>query len=321
MQVDPIGAYGVPVSNHMHTFSNMQPGSTMKPSILRGTFPGSNCISPNLTGKNPNGWGAMPDKALYWMPALKSTNLPAPGWVNPEDVLVYYRNAGVDPDDIVPFDQDYSFRAGDPNATDEQESVTMEWSCVANRDDDDADDNEVNFGPVIPPNCPMYFDEAQQRPYQLRLVVYFPNCVHFPSATRPNGQWVPTKWKYATFEQGEPGEPYNWACVDEPGLDYDAIPQVQIGFRWPLGLARGVVPDTSLPSQWDLSSLRVASDATGQPGGITGHADFMSGWSTAQLSKLVKTCFWGEERPVEAGYGPQNCGAINDTLGPFYGEN
>lgn len=323
MQVDPIGAYGVPVSNHMHTFSNMQPSSTVKPVQLRGTTPGSQCISPNLAGKaGQETLGAMPDKSLYWMPALKSSNLPAPGWINPSDVLVYYRNAGVDPDDIVAFDQNFSFRAGDPGATKPQKSLKMEWSCVANKDDIN-DDNEVNFDQVIPPTCPMYFDGDPLKPYALRLVVYFPNCIDRSSGStdQQTGQWTPTRYTWAEFNPEPPEEPYNWECVDEPGVaNYDAIPQVQIGFRWPLGAASGVLPHQSLPTEWDLSSLSLSSD-DGKTPGITGHADFMSGWSTAQLATFMRVCFWSPQATPSNRYGPQNCGAINDSLGPFWGQN
>src|SRR5690606_4853389 len=89
-----------------------------------------------------------------------------------------------------------------------------------------------------------------------------------------------------------------------------AIPQIQVGFRWHLNPAMGIVTDPANNTQWDLSSLMVASDMTAsQHHGVSAHADFMSGWSDDVLQDLMKTCYWSPSHNP-AGTGPRHCGAI-----------
>jgi hypothetical protein len=189
-----------------------------------------------------------------------------------------------------------------------QEPFIMDWSCVANRVDDL--ENEVNIGPQIPETCPKYFEGDEENPYMLRLVVYFPNCVDLSEFDIVNGQWRPRNSTYAVKIDDPSHElRFGWRCAD-PG--YVPIPQVQIGVRWPLNAADGIVTDPEDNTQWDLTSLKLTSDMMiGQDDGISGHADFMSGWSDEQLLELMKTCYWDEDHGGYHG-SPRNCGAIGD---------
>ncbi|MGI8680785.1 MAG: hypothetical protein ACR2JO_01360 [Mycobacteriales bacterium] len=121
-----------------------------------------------------------------------------------------------------------------------------------------------------------------------------------------NGQWKPVNPEYSA-DIGGVGR-YTHGCTTPL---YTPIPQVQVGFRWALRPGMGVTDAAGDPTSWNLSSLRLASDAAGQPGGITAHMDFMSGWSTAQLTTLMKACYWdGQHTPP--GAGPTNCGTIGN---------
>jgi hypothetical protein len=248
----------------------------------------------------------IPDLSSYWAPALKSTNLSPMPWISPDKVLVYYRNAGVDPDTIRPFLQAFSFRAGDPDATlsSPQPARVLDWSCVAPKPDGAL--SVVNSQSTIPLTCPKWRGPGMTNPYSLRLHVYFPNCIKFSTAVTVHGQWQPVDYAYAADIVSPPGV-YTKYCAD---AGYDAVPQVQVGVRWLLTAGTGITTKVGDPSKWDLSSLKVASDdSAGQDDGVSAHADFMSGWSTAQLDTLMKTCFWsGTHTP--AGTGPRNCGTI-----------
>lgn len=255
-----------------------------------------------------------------WVPSLRSTNLsvfPRP-WIDPETVLIYYRNAGVDPDTVNPFDQRFSYRAGDPTATltDQQGPREMDWSCVANQIEG-AGPNEVEFGQTIPESCPVWHGDASdpdnRSPYMVRLVVYFPNCVK--DHTIENGQWKPTAPEYAVnIPNPDPETPEITKYCATTG--YEPIPQVQIGFRWPLDLDSGITKVQNDSTRWDLTSLRLSSDdpLADQDDGVTGHIDFMSGWSTNQLADLMATCYTDESLGA-----PRNCGAVHAA--PYYDQN
>lgn len=258
------------------------------------------CNSPNLPLD-----GTQPDRSEYWSPSLYSTNNAANTWATPSSVLIYYRNANVAPDDIVAFDRNFSIKAGISDATVDQRSDRIRWSCVAAKHQGGSS-NEIKFGATIPNSCSKYLDGDTTNPFFLRLVVYFPNCVNFQSVDTSNGQWKPVNPQYSG-DIGGTGK-YTHGCKT---AGYTPIPQVQVGFRWALRPGMGVTDAAGDPTSWNLSSLRLASDTAGQPGGITAHMDFMSGWSTTQLTTLMKACFWdGQHMP--AGAGPINCGTIGN---------
>lgn len=298
-QIDPIEHYGEPTSPHMHSFVG-EPGPTniLQPSVLRGD-PVDDCNSPSLPAPD----GSQPDKSQYWAPSLYSTNKPAV-WARPSSVLIYYRDANVAPDSIVPFDRNYSIRAGKSDATVDQPADRIRWSCVAAKHQGGSP-NEIKFGATIPGTCSKYLDGDTTNPFFLRLVVYFPNCVNFDDVDTSNGQWKPRNPGYA-IDNGGLDKKYTHVCTDPL---YTPIPQVQVGFRWALKAGLGITDAPGDPTSWDLSSLGISSDAAGQPGGITAHIDFMSGWTTTQLATLMKACFWtGAHLPP--GVGPTNCGTI-----------
>jgi hypothetical protein len=317
-QIDPIEHFADPSSPHMHAFAAYEtPFDSQTPAILRAADP-NDCLSPDLTqfGGDP-----VPDLSSYWAPALRSITLTPTEWIEPAAVLVYYRNAGVDPNTIVPFDEDFSYRAGNPSATlsNPQSDSVMQWSCVAHQVE--GVDNEINFGVTIPATCPKYLgDPEDDNPYMLRLVVFFPNCINFGDVTEENGQWKPNDAEYAVdIDDPDPEEQFTKHCSSE---GYNPIPQVQIGYRWPLEAGSGIPTDPANNTQWDLSTLRLASDmgaSMDQLHGVTGHIDFMSGWSTTQLTELMKTCYWDSSHGGYSG-SPRHCGAIGDAA-PFYGEN
>lgn len=261
------------------------------------------------------------DHSEYWAPSLHSTNSTPSPWIAPSSVLIYYRNAGVDPNTIVPFDPRFSLKAGDPDATEEgtgeQTPEVMRWSCTSDTPKG-IKNSQVNFQATIPTYCPkvQFGDDGHRYPYYLRLVVYFPNCVSFDAAGGfvRHGEWIYNQTAYSTNIHDETKQ-WTRACTD----NLVPIPQVQIGFRWALNSTDGITNDPLDTTQWDLSSLRLSSDMDGQPGGISGHVDFMSGWTAEELSDLVKQCFWQDDTHPgghPGGMGPQNCGAIGDGTPP-----
>jgi hypothetical protein len=70
---------------------------------------------------------------------------------------------------------------------------------------------------------------------------------------------------------------------------------VQIGARWPITSAPVILVDGVL--SYDLSHFQPASDGVTMDGmttgrnGMTGHADFMSGWTQTDIDALVQACY------------------------------
>jgi hypothetical protein len=323
VQVDPYGAYGDLESMHMHSFSAWEnPNAFQKPVDLR-TGPVNECDSPDVDGE-----GSMPtihDKSSYWVPALYSTNPSTTVWADPSDILVYYGSAGVDPNTVEAFPQNFTFRAGDPTATldDPQDTDRVKWSCVAAAPRGVT--NEVNKGPTIPHTCPKtltyeHNGQTVTRPFMLRLIVQFPSCINLNLGSVENGQWNPDDregigWAYPEANLDEEAE-YPLHCADP---DMTPIPRVKIGYRWPLSSSIGITTYMVTPNTWDLTSLKVASDMLNmQNDGVSAHADFMSGWSTGQLEDLMENCYWDEHHGGTVG-APRNCGFIS-TGDEYYDE-
>lgn len=327
LQVDPLSDWGAPPSLRYHTFSGSEtPHAELTPAELRAVTEPNECNSPDLTDSSDGEFGLVLDKSQYWAPALRAITVTPKDWIDPEVVLIYYRNAGVDPNTIQPFDQDLTIRAGDPAATDPQNPWEVEWSCVAPDGADRSAGNEVNFNQRIPNWCPKTFDDDEdpltpEVPFYLRLVVYFPNCIDFGRVTERNEQWLPDEPKYAEVVGGAEFK----QCPVRTGWTCEPVPQVQIGYRWPMEEIAGIVTRVGHPNHWDLSALKLASDGAGQTRGVSAHADFMSGWSDADLDVLMRTCFWDADHYVgdpdpPSTYGPRRCGAIGNEA-PDWGEN
>jgi hypothetical protein len=294
----------------MHTFAgHINPTKDQKPEDLRADgVESTNCNGPDL------GEFEQFDLSSYWVPAVYSDNLtPSPCspacWVTPEVILTYYRNAEIDPNSMRPFPQEFSMRAGIPMSEEVQSSEILDWSCVADKDfETPGHPNEVNFGQVMPDHCPKFLDQQTgaghpnpDSAFYLRLVVYFPDCVNFDSADTPNGQWVPQDFHYGvTAVTGS----YPKVCGED---GEDPMPQVQIGYRWPLNSSIGITTDPSDSTLWDLTSLHSSSDMEEGGRGQGAHADFMSGWSDAQIEGLMEQCFFSGNPYT----GPQKCGAIH----------
>lgn len=320
-QIDPIGDYGHVPSMHLHTFAGHDnPDASQTPADLRQTT--ALCNSPDLSNQDPNDptLGVVPDLSSYWAPTLFSTNLPTVEPIAPAYVLAYYRNSGIDPDKMEAFPENYSTVAGDKTATLDKPQATdhVEWSCVAH--DDPAGPNEINFGATIPASCPRYLG-SPDNPFYLRLVVYFPDCVDMEHVILRNGQWVSDYQEYqeelpAPEQDADHGITHH--CAPAEGRTVTPIPQVQVGFRWPLTAAEGLTSTPGVSSAWDLTSLKVSSDDVthNQAHGVSAHIDFMSGWSDAALSKLMHTCFWSSAHHTggvaDPGIGPNHCGYVAD---------
>ena len=296
-KIDPIVNYGG-TSMHMHTFVGAgNPSSTMQPEDLQDQVAHpTSCNGPIMAG--------ITDDSAYWVPSLFAADLtPNPNGIKPNGGLIYYRNAGVDPQSIHAFPHQLVMIAGDAAATHDQPDEQVVWSCVSPRHD--SDQHELNFSPEIPQTCPM--QNAHGDPYTLRLVVYFPNCINKNGSVDPHtGQYKPDTKHYATIDHSIPGEEYPAHCTT-PG-EYP-IPQLQVGFRWPLNAAEGLNPDPTDSALWNLRPMRLASDnmpldGGGQSGihGMPAHVDFMSGWTQHDLDYLVDNCFTP----------PHNCGIITD---------
>lgn len=322
-KVDPIVAWDDEPTDHMHTFAASDdpgPYKKMKPSELRAGAE-NECESPDLGEIDPS-LPYIPDKSSYWTPALTSTNIIPKEWTDPLAILIYYRNAGVDPDTIHAFPQDLAIVAGDAGATltNKQSRVVMDWSCVAPQVGGGVS-NEVEFNKVIPASCPKELvnptDPTDRSYFRLRLVVYFPNCVNEEAYYRDHfmTKILDEDVSYAEDISSPPGE-WTKECKVEGEVP---IPQVQVGFRWELNTQMGVKSLLGDSSKWDLTSLKISSDnGADQEDGVSAHTDFMSGWSTSEIDTLMKTCFWSA---AKGGIGPNKCGAIAEDTGPWYGQN
>lgn len=268
--VDPIVSPGVTPSAHLHVFFG-QAGitSTTSPLNLRNRATNT-CISVS----NPlNPTVQLVDNAAYWVPALYTT--PAETTMQqPWYAFAYYRNAGKDPATIQPFPANLEMVAGDSHATAPQ-PAHVDWYCISQTE-------RTTPQATIPASCPVA--NSVGYPYALRADVIFPDCWDGVS-TPPN--YTP----HMAYAVPNPDTTSRWATVCPTG--YTPIPQVQIDARW---LLKKFPTDGTT---YDLTGATLSSDSA--PGGLTIHADFLSGWTVAELADLVTNCF--HVTP------PINCGA------------
>jgi hypothetical protein len=245
------------------------------------------------------------DKAAYWVPALYTS----PGEqeidrIQPEVMLVYYRNAGLDPELVQPFPQNLRMIAGNAHPDEPTNPGRFEWSCVR---DKDYQLHEENFGQTIPETCrhEVWSDPNEPDPrWSLRLRVYFPACWNgsdnYLDHTAHMRDSLPIAFPpSSTIAQTCDG-------VGDPGhLNWTPIPQLQVGVRWPLE-DQGLEIDGN---HLVLDPLHLATyvDDDDDVHGNTAHADFMSGWTNDDIEALIDKCYHDESRGA-----PQNCGTIGD---------
>lgn len=289
--VDPIAAPGVATSAHLHQFFGAGGmTSTTTPADLRARTTNYCPVSvtdPADTTK------VLPDNSSYWFPALYTTPAKTTA-VRPYYVLSYYRNAAIDPQTIQAFPQDLSMIAGNARAVVPQLSH-VSFDCVASTTD------RTLAQPTIPTTCPVQNQAVPAKAYLLRLIITFPDCLG-------SGAALPNFTSSMTYSIDNPAYPLTskWPKICPVG--YTPIPQIDVGARWPL---------TSFPSvagAYDLSTASLASDLMTNPdgsisgaNGTTAHADFMSGWTTAQIDDLIANCY--HVTP------PINCGAFGNGTG------
>lgn len=289
--VDPIVMHGMSMSAHLHQFfgaGGITPYTT--PADLRART--SNYCPVSVTDPAAP-TQVIPDNSAYWFPALYPTNAKTTP-IRPFYQLSYYRNAAIDPKTIQPFPQDLSMIAGDSRALLPQQSHVA-WSCVASSTDKTPD------LATISPTCPVQNLAVPAKAYILRLIVTFPNCLGAGGA-------LPNFTPAMTYSIDNPAYPNTskWPKICPGG--YTPIPQIEIGARWPMILF------PSAAGRYDLSQATLASDLVTNPdGSITGasgttaHADFMSGWTTAQIQDLITNCYYVTP--------PINCGAFGNGNG------
>lgn len=286
-QIDPVVHYGENPAGHVHQFFG-QPDVTefSTPGSLRADVTLTKCNGP-VDPRDPSGTTTLADKSSYWVPALYPTKDKAAGTeIKPDLALIYYRNEGVDPLAIQPFPEDLSFVGGSSMARSRQDKTVIQWSCVGKKLDGQAD--QVGFGSTIPPSCPVLGADFIN-PYQLRLAVFFPNCL-FVSADQTNDT---DRTAYAQPLDRRTNK-IKRTCTTY-GAGWIAIPQVQIGARWPITSAPVILVNGVL--SYDLSHFQLASDGVTVDGvttgrnGMTGHADFMSGWTQGDIDALVQACY------------------------------
>jgi len=286
-QIDPIVHYGENPAGHLHQFFG-QPDVTefSTPASLRADPSPTKCSGP-VDPRDPNRTITLMDKSSYWVPALYPTKEKAAGTeIKPDLALIYYRNEGVDPLEIQPFPEDLSFVGGNSMATARQSKTVVQWSCVGQKVNGLAD--QFGFGATIPPSCPVLGADLIN-PYQLRMAVFFPNCL-FVSADQTND----TDRTAYSQPLAHRTNKIKRTCTTY-GSGWIAIPQVQVGARWPITSAPVILVNGVL--SYDLSHFQLASDGVTAGGvttgrnGMTGHADFMSGWTQSDIDALVKACY------------------------------
>lgn len=295
--IDPIVHPGENPAGHVHQFFG-QPNVTelSTPDSMRADPTPTKCNGP-IDPRDPQGTTTLLDKSAYWVPALYPTKSKAAGTeIKPDMALVYYRNEGVDPLEIQPFPEDLSFVAGNSGATQRQDRSIVQWSCIGTKFAGEPD--QIGFGTTIPASCPVLGANGID-PYQLRMAVFFPNCF-FVSADQVNDTG---NTAYAQPLDHRTNK-IKRTCTSY-GAGWIAIPQVQVGARWPTTGAPVILVDGVL--SYDLSHFQLASDGVTSDGvttgrnGMTGHADFMSGWLQSDIDALVQACYTDVQ---------QDCGAV-----------
>lgn len=321
--IDPIMNWGGS-SLHVHTFTGSTGVNNQSyPDQLR-SYGTNTCMGPpvfNASGQIPDPNVHYQDNSAYWIPALYPNEAKTLGQeINPYTTLIYYRNALVLPQTIGAIPKDLSIIAGEAKTPGEQNNQTVIWSCVSDKMNHQS--VEPNFRQQIPDWCPVDTGYPDYAPFYLRLVVKFPNCILPPPSEQHQQLQVLPPAAYAAPAGGQVREAYAVWTSPQPhsaksctpyGASWLPIPQVQMGFRWPLS--------TSVASQftkagvglaYDLTHFTLASDHTPIDGGgysgthgMTAHADFMNGWDPAVLAALMHNCY-GQG----TGGTIQNCGVI-----------
>ena len=169
----------------------------------------------------------------------------------PVDGIVYYKSGyRVEPSTIQSPPTGLRMIAGDKNATTGQSNV--EWQC---RD-------AGGIYTSIPTNCRV--GDA------VRLVIHFPQCWDGRNLDSPDHKSHMAFPNYRNAPQ--------WSSC--PSTHPIPLPQITEIFDFP-------VTATSNPATWRLSSDMYSMSTRG---GFSAHADWMNGWDTTTMNRIVREC-------------------------------
>lgn len=314
IQLDPILAPGGQ-SSHLHEFfGNKSLTSSSTPHDLKTNNQSSTCgqHTPTVTDAQGIVHPTIPDGSAYWTPGLSNGTCTwtagieqCPSLADPAFALIYYRNEGVPHLSVHALPNQLQMIAGDAMSTGQSpmSDTHILFTCVYGNSKQGYLENTGN---TIPSECPDHDGEggSQNDTEYLRMVVYFPNCIE-NGWTGPNGDGS-GNWN-SEDSSGNPGMKYatNTGNIDPITHEdifacdtgYYPIPQVQIGVRWVLSSAftatAGACPTgASAPTCFDLTNAALTSDDMPMSGGgttglhgVTGHGDFMNGWTTDDSSE------------------------------------
>lgn len=255
------------------------------------------------------------DKGLYWAPALyhnqpdRQNNVIA----KPAYALAYWRNENVNPHDSTdpldpgnmhPMPANLTEVGGDMMATTPQPVRRVEWSCVLGNyiTNNSTRSADGKVAPVIPDPCPGHSANYPGATPFLRMIVRFPDCI--PDSEIGNQQPF---HNYADMDYAAPPAGPNksgtvaaagiesWVC---PKQGEDPIPMLTFGVRWRLDDPADpwAISGTGTGIRYKTNNALLATDPSSvlanNTRGMTGHADYMNGYGTADTTNLMRDCYY-----------------------------
>jgi len=287
------------------------------------------------------------DNSAYWVPVLNDGPCSDGGVVTDQSctdqapvtvAIPYYRSGDFsladhqghsttdDLDAIHPLPTNIEMMAGDPMNSGSSASEHIKYSCV-----DPNTPNETAVQNSIPHYCPDYGTNTQ-----LRMTVAFPNCmVEGYAGPDPEHHSTVADQNWNNSDEIDPANrdmDYNTLDGDQKATcshsafgdtrTWVAIPQVRIGVRWKISTAFTKALDPTVGHTrcgtafcYDLSNAYLSSDHQSMFGmptsglhGVTGHADFINGWSEADLLTFMHMSYWHCHHTDAPNYGPRQIG-------------
>lgn len=203
--------------------------------------------------------GGTLNRSGYWVPALYDQNDERIEYVEP---LFYYKTGyHVPATSIQPLPAGLNMIAGDPHAKTEQSTSVIKFRCGSWQSDQ------------------VWFDQGDP----LDHVAYLPYCevddileirIVFPQCWDGKNLYMQDQSHMAYPSRATPPITGTGRCPDSHPV---ALPEISYNF------SIYVSENTGPPNLWRFSCETVA-------GGLCAHADWMNGWDTGTMDKIVNNC-------------------------------
>ena len=215
-----------------------------------GTDANSTSNSIATTGSSTCSGGTL-NRSSYWAPAIIDTTDGSP--VTPSGFLVYYKTGygGVKPADVKAVPNGLRMISGSAKSATAAEADVGRFACVGGS-------NGVGWQKGIPSTC--FQDNT------MIMEVSFPQCWDGKNLDSPD-------------HKSHMADATGSGC---PSTHPVALPAISYEIFYDLAKV-----NLSRMAKWRLSSDNYASTS---PGGYSAHGDYVMGWDTATMAKIIRNC-------------------------------